>query len=621
MDVSVFSFLFFSIFIIFQNPISASNLHKFKQLGSQLPLQPTTSSNDTPPTRYFEVTKPIKLPRTNPCSYHILHHDFASTYGQQPVVANYIPPSHCPSHKFSKIVLEWNATCSGRQFDRIFGVWLGGVEILRSCTAEPRATGIVWTVEKDITRYHSVLMKDNTLAVYMGNIVDSTYTGIYHVDIFMHFYPPEGKRTLSSHRTKSENLAPGYGGPADLIIPISRNFPIKDGLWFEIQNSTDKKTKEFTVPQNAYRAVLEVYVSFHEKDEFWYSNPSNEYIAANNLTDVPGNGPFREIVVTLDNRYVVGAIFPFTVIYTGGFNPLMWRPISGIGSFDLPTYDLEMTPLLGKILNGQTHSLGFIVDHALNVWYIDANLHLWLDGKSKKTEGKLSDYISKPLVVKPLVSSDSGGSNEPFWTGARTYVSTEGWVKSSYGNITTGFLQNSFYINSMAIENAGTTQIVTQVILSNDSVYIRFPSSGPPHLITETHRNFSLYFHSDEMREENKTISVVNITLGFAERKSLSAESGFSNSSLRNVQNGQGSIVLEDRLVAGGFGTTQQDYNYGSNEFCYFRNVSSSNYTILYDKVGDSCHNRGGHRSSFRLTKKLPIMFKRLFSPNENRGV
>ncbi|KAJ8532319.1 hypothetical protein K7X08_012242 [Anisodus acutangulus] len=243
------------------------------------------SKNDTP-TTYFEVTKPIKLPKTKPCSYLVLKHDFAYTYGKPPVLANYTTPSNCSSQKISKIVLEWKATSKGRQFDRIFGVWLGGVEIFRSYTAEPRPGGIIWTVKKDITRYYSLLMTNQTLAVYIGNIIDSTYTGVYNVEIFVHFYPAD-KEPISGNSFK------GFDSWADLIVPTSRNLSLNDGLWFEIENSTYGQSKEFKIPQNAYRAVLEIYVSFHENDEFW------------------------EVVVSLDD-VVVGAIWPFTVIYTGG---------------------------------------------------------------------------------------------------------------------------------------------------------------------------------------------------------------------------------------------------------------------------------------------------------------
>lgn len=97
------------------------------------------------------------------------------------------------------------------------------------------------------------------MAVYLQNIVDSTYTGVYHVNVSLHFYPAEEKKV---------SLDSFNSGPADLILPISRNLPLNDGLWFEIQNSKDSQSKEFKITQNVYRAVLEVYISYHENDEF-----------------------------------------------------------------------------------------------------------------------------------------------------------------------------------------------------------------------------------------------------------------------------------------------------------------------------------------------------------------
>ncbi|BBG96205.1 hypothetical protein Prudu_004946 [Prunus dulcis] len=356
--------------------------------------------------------------------------------------------------------------------------------------AEPRPNGIVWTVEKDITRYYSLLKSNQTFAVYLGNLIDKTYTGIYH-------------------------------------------------------NSTDTELKEFKIPQNAYRAVLEVYVSFHENDEFWYSNLPNEYIAANNLSGTPGNGPFREFVVSLDGE-VVGAVWPFTVIFTGGINPLLWRPITAIGSFDLPTYDIEITPFLGKILDGKSHKFGFNVTNALNVWYIDANLHLWLDKQSTKTEGKLFKHSSLPLVVSLV--SDFKGLNGTFLTRTSRSVSSTGWVKSSYGNITTRSIQDFYYSNSMVLGKDGNMQIVNQKIIFNDSVHINLPSSYV-HSLT-SHKTFPLYLYTDFLGQGNGTyLLITNVDLGFIEKKS---GLGFSNSSLRNLQSAEGNMVVS------GLGSTQQ---------------------------------------------------------------
>lgn len=599
MDSSAFPlFFFFFFFFLHQLPISTANFHKLNHLRPHFLAHQTPTTNDTPPpTRFFEVTKPINLPKTKPCSHLVLHHDFGYTYGKPPVLANYTPPSHCSSHKkFSKIVLQWKATCKGKQFDRIFGVWLGGVELLRSCTAEPRATGIVWSVEKDITRYHSLLLnnQNQTLAVYIGNLLDTTYTGIYHVDLTIHFYPAD------NHVQNGEVLASGYNSWADLVLPISQKLPLNDGLWFKIENSTDTQLEEFKIPKNVYRAVLEVYVSFHENDEFWYSNYPIEYIAANNLTDTPGNGPFREVVVSLDGE-TVGAVWPFTVIYTGGVNPLLWRPITAIGSYNLPSYDIEITPFLGNILDGKIHNIGFNVTNALNVWYIDANLHLWLDKKSEKTEGKLLKHTALPLAVS--LDYEFNGLDGKFVTRTSRSSLSTGWVKSSYGNVTTKFVQDFSYRNSMAMKINGSEQIVNQIIHFSDLVHAKIPSQ---HLHSKkSDKTFSLFLYSRYLSQENDTIlSAANVTLGFDEKSRNNPGFGFSKSktSLKNLQSGQGYIVIRNNVLAGGLGSTQQVYQYAGDRNCYSRDISSSNYTILYDKVGNTCKKRKQSSLDFGLS-------------------
>lgn len=594
MASSLFPLLLVSLFFLHLPHFSNANLHKTSHLRTELLSQPTPSG-DAPLTTYFEVTKPIKLPNTKPCSYLILQHDFGYTYGKPPVLANYSPPSNCPSQNFSKIVFEWKSTCKGRQFDRIFGVWLGGVELFRSCTAEPRSTGIRWMVRKDITRYYSLLMKNQTLAVYLGNLVDSTYTGVYHANITFHFYPAE--QAVNPIERNSENLMSGSDSRADLILPISRNLPLNDGLWFEIENSTDRQTKEFSIPKNVFRAVLEVYVSFHENDEFWYGNLPNDYIAANNLTGTPGNGPFREVVVSIDGE-VIGAVWPFTVIYTGGVNPLFWRPITGIGSFDLPSYDIEVTPFLEKILDGKIHKVGFSVTNALNVWYIDANLHLWLDYKSEKTEAKLLKYSSLPIIVSS--KSSFKGLNGTFLTSVKRSILSTGWVKSSFGKITTHSIQEFNYTNSMLMGNNANLQIVNQIIDFNTSVYAKYPASSV--YTMKSLRRFPLFLYSDYINQDNGTsISVANATLGYNEDRVTDAGRGFSVSSLRNLQDAQGYMLVKNNLVVSGLASTQQAYKYDSKKFCYFRNVSSSNYTILFDKVGNICGKRSASLFGFRL--------------------
>ncbi|CAI0422785.1 unnamed protein product [Linum tenue] len=98
---------------------------------SPLKLQPTKSNT------VLQVTKPIHVPNTVPCKKLLLQHEFSST-GKNPQVATDYegPPSTCGSHDFSKIVLESKGSFSGAQDDGVFAVWLGGVELLRSSSAQ-----------------------------------------------------------------------------------------------------------------------------------------------------------------------------------------------------------------------------------------------------------------------------------------------------------------------------------------------------------------------------------------------------------------------------------------------------------------------------------------------------
>jgi len=276
------------------------------------------------------------------------------------------------------------------------------------------------------------------------------------------------------------------------------------------------------------------------------------------------------------------------VIYTGGVNPLLWRPITGIGSFDLPSYDIEITPLLGTLLDGKSHSVGFTVTNALNLWFVDANLHIWLDGKSSRTEGGVVDLVDKPLAESQV--TDFEGLNGKIWTSARRSILSSGWIKSSYGNVTTSFVQDFVYNNSMVMAKDGNKQIVNQLIHFNDSVHANLPSP----FVKDTQRKFSLYLSSDEVDQDDDTsLSVSNVTLGFIVDKSRNSAFGFSKRSVENVQDGQGTMVIKGNLVVKGVGKTQQDYIYTSNdEHCYSRKVGSSNYTILYDKVRHSCNKR-----------------------------
>ncbi|VAH74636.1 unnamed protein product [Triticum turgidum subsp. durum] len=385
-------------------------------------------------TTFFEVNRPLHPPRgsSGPCSTLLLSQSFALTLNKPPVTTAYSPPS-CLSGggDVSLAVLEWRADCHGVQYDR-------------------RPGGVTWSVHKDVTKYASLLAAGNsTLAVYLGNLIDDTYNGVYYANLTLHLY----------FRRKAQ-LTSADSSPADLIVPVSRSLPLDDGLWFVVQNKTDVESTRVAVPANAYRAVLEVYVSSHYSDEFWYMNTPDQ------------NGPFREVTVLLDGD-VVGAVWPFPVIYAGGINPLIWRPITSIGSFNLPTYDIELTPFLGKLLDSKEHEVGFAVTNAQNSWYVNGNLHLWLDPKGSPTTGGLISYDAPKLSGSITAHSVDGIDGEYQATASRN-ISATGWVSSSQRlkrRVEIGFVESYAGAGGAGTSTLRNEQVAeAEVVLRDDQV-------------------------------------------------------------------------------------------------------------------------------------------------------
>ncbi|RCV25193.1 hypothetical protein SEVIR_5G145000v4 [Setaria viridis] len=522
-----------------------------------LPLRHRRSSGTT----FFEVDRPLRPPKgsSGPCSTLLLSHSFAFTLTKPPVTAAYSPPECLlEAGAVSLAVLEWRAECRGVQYDRIFGVWLGGAELLRGSTAEPRPGGVAWSVSKDVTRYAPLLAAGNaTLAVYLGNLIDDTYNGVYHANLTLHLY----------FRRAARSSSPQPAAAADAIVPVSRSLPLNDGLWFVVQNSTDVQSARLAVPPNAYRAVLEVYVSSHYADEFWYMNTPEQ------------NGPFREVTVLLDGD-VVGAVWPFPVIYTGGINPLIWRPITSIGSFNMPTYDIELTPFLGKLLDGEHHELGFKVTNALNSWYVDANLHLWLDGKSSKTTGGLVAYDA-PKLAGSIVSHSADGIDGEYEATASRNITATGWVSSSRGNVTTTFTQRLSFANTNVVSSHGSAQAINQTTDALTSV-----SGGGAQAQQQVHQSFPLYiFLGGDGSGTSSQRLMRRVEIGFEE-----ARSGAVTSTLRNRQAAAAEVTLRDDAVVGASWRMHQTYAYGASDGgCYLRNVSSVGYDVLFDHRDASC--------------------------------
>ncbi|KAL3834817.1 hypothetical protein ACJIZ3_009553 [Penstemon smallii] len=555
------------------------------------------STTTPPPQEYIEITRPLPFSSLTPtCTFPILTHTFANTINLPPTNTTYSPPHNCT---WSRAALHISASSNGSQYDRIAAVWLAGAEILRTSTPEPTPEGIFWNVRKDVTKYSSLLRQSNlTLSVMLENIVNDVYTGVYHVNLTFLYYNDTKIVTRPFSRRSTAIIEENRGirrrklnlnknstdlneNPADLIIPIST---IGDeGFWFRIERESDVVYQGIQIPLNTYRAVIEVYVSSHGNDEFWYSNPPDSYIEMNRLPTTRGHGAYREVLVKLDDN-VVGSVIPIPVIFTGGINPLFWEPVVSIGAFDLPSYDIELTPFLGMLLDGKVHFFGLGVDGAISFWLVDANLHLWLDHKVDRVQAEAVKYSSPSTCVEREYKFQQ--LDGKFEIEGKRKSEFSGWVNSSAGNFTTYVTRKLKFENTIKFKNDGTEKNVEQEVKLTNEVKIK-SSTGDLISTSKVETKYPLEMTTSTFPGSVKDTYLMKTKLEHSLKEEKSE--GTFKSTLVNSQKSEGWMFVQDHDVLSGAASTDQSYSVEDSFGCYTRSVSVSSGNITNDTTGYLC--------------------------------
>ncbi|PHU02412.1 hypothetical protein BC332_27663 [Capsicum chinense] len=575
--VNLFVFFFFFIIISFVNvPLSSSLEQDSHFLKRGLVQQ-----------KYLEITRPLPFANLTPsCTLPILTHDFENTMGLPPVSVNYAPPVKC---SWNHVALQFNASCKGVQYDRIAAVWLDGVDLFRTSTAEPTVDGVFWSVTKDVTRYSSLLVKENiSLSVMLENLVDDVYTGVYHVNVTFLYYDVDEMGVPLSSRTDHRKFH--KRAAADLIMPVSGYG--SEGFWFKIQSDSELHGKSVMIPKNTYKAVMEIYVSFHGDDEFWYSNPPDSYIRANNLTSKRGHGAYREVLLNVDEN-MVGSVVPFPVIYPGGINPLYWDPLVSIGAFDHPSYDVDLTPFLGVLLDGKSHFLWFKVVECLPFWLVDANLHLWIDKQCTgdcQVQAKIIDSGTPDFEMERSSSFD--GLDGSYEVELKRKSEYRGWVKSSAGNLTTTVSRALEFNNKIKFHDKGNEKNVKQKVKEEIEISVVESERGIKISHTSLKRKYPLTITTKTTtkppsKAENGTKLILSeLENEWSEKKKLSEgdSSDSSSSGLKNGQKCKGWMDVQDNVVFQGEATTQQSYSYnGEAATSYSREITATNGRLIND--------------------------------------
>ncbi|QRW16080.1 peptide-N(4)-(N-acetyl-beta-glucosaminyl)asparagine amidase A [Rhizoctonia solani] len=426
--------------------------------GSRPEIYTRQSTNSTTPLVNFQVSQPPITPKIGKtCTVQLFRRTFANSYYRPEIVeyehAKYflVAPNECGDiGKWAGISLNWTATSQGRQYDRL----AGNVEIWRTSTAEPTTAGIIWTQLKDVTKYIPLFSRPGRMIVDLNNIVDESlglngeYDGEYRI----------GQTAFTE---------PKHAPKSDLVIPLSNLSP--DQANYAAVPPTLNNTVKF--PRNAAKAFVEVFASGNSAEEFWYFNLADSWVSKLPSGTTYGKGAYREVRLLVDGK-LAGVVNPYPVIFTGGFIPTMWRPISAYGSFDQPTYSIDLTPFIPLLSDGANHTISIDVvagkaasaDHSINGnWYVSGNIQVFLDSSSEPTTGKITSYTAPGYStsdVKGIAASNDVNVTE---TASRT-LHIEAEVKTGSGKTTkVVWSQDLNFKNVQSYLNNATRQIVDQV--------------------------------------------------------------------------------------------------------------------------------------------------------------
>ncbi|XP_051137869.1 peptide-N4-(N-acetyl-beta-glucosaminyl)asparagine amidase A-like [Andrographis paniculata] len=543
-------------------------------------------SSGGPPVEHIAVVRPLPTEKLTPVSIQrVLSHAFGHTVGLPPATATY----YAPSCSWNRAVLEIAGHCNGTQYDRIGGAWLSGVELIRTSTPQSRSEGTFWKVRKDITRYQYLLRQTNiTLSVMLENSIDLIHYGSYFLNITFLYYDTQ---TTAAAAKISLPLLPAAAAagkleddmnkhislvldeyPADIIIPICSTG--EHGFWFKINTGLDSVIQGITIPRNTYRAVIEVYVSPHGDDETWFANPPDSYLDMNGLPTNRGHGAYRELVVKINNN-VVGSTIPFPVIYGGGVNPLFWDPLAAIKSFDFPTYEFELTPFLGMLLDGRNHYYGLNIPDAIGYWLADANLHIWLDKSGQQVLAGPIKYKNPSTCIEREYKFEQRegkfeieGERKSEWSG---------WVNSSLGNYTTQVTRKLEFENTIEYKSNGAEKEVDQEVKIESQIRVKTKSGDSvAKLDVESKFPLKMRIIDNDGSGEHSRLLTTKLEQSLEVNQK---DSGYS-SKLRDSQECSGWMFVLGRDVLSGSASVEQSYKLDDRFGCYSRKVESERGVI-----------------------------------------
>ena len=517
----------------------------------------------------------VSRPSTKPCVVPILNEASFIGFSGNPIA--YTPPAACPG-PWAKVVLSIDLTVTaGRQFDRTAEFIIGGSNIFYGTTAEPRsALSPSWHVERDVTDLSAVFKKPQTGIAEIGNVVDSTYTGIIYANASLEFYPASWKSPAP--------IVP------DVVVPVNGT-----GGDAGTVNSGQQITQVLNLPANTEKVFLDVISQSQSNDEFWYLCVPNDQTG--NL-ETCGNTAFRETEITIDgNPAGVAPVYPW--IYTGGIDPYLWEPITGVQTLDFKPYRVDLTPFAGILADGEPHTVGIGVYNADSYFLVTGNVLAYTDKGRKHTSGGLiSNTLTlnpTPTVTENLVTDSTGTTTGTVAVGSKRKFEIKGYVDTSHGRVETTIEQAVDFLNTQTVDVNPNTGPDNQDVVQTTTVdSITTTRNG--YLTEQTTKHFSyplnlnyvFVYNADGSYTQTVTSSQKDV---IREAKAINGFEFFKKKSDEEVNS---TDVLQFSpsfsLTAPGVGNSSASYtSKDSDGACYSRSLTAANQKLTSVTDGKAC--------------------------------
>lgn len=289
------------------------------------------------------------------------------------------------------MLLNLSVVATGTRPDRTATLSLGDVEIWRMTTAQPRPDrrGVVWSFRKDLTPYLVLWRKPQALTfrVYEepGAKLSDDVAPL-EISLEASFW------LVPEHR--------GHGEPAHAVVPL--------GGW---TYPRDEASTAVRFPANTRRAMVSIAATARGSEEYWWSNPPDSQRPPSWAEAEEGEAPatplgygsgIRELRLSIDG-HPAGVTWPAPLVSPGGIGTPMHRPAVPPQAFDVRELEIDVSPWLPYLRDGNPHDFGLGVyqfhDAHLgpdgnNVtsakicagdWHLGMKIFQWFDASSANT--------------------------------------------------------------------------------------------------------------------------------------------------------------------------------------------------------------------------------------------